>query len=38
VNEIQFRAEFKKQLASQLSAWIDSKNSAERPSSPVPNH
>jgi aminopeptidase N len=38
LNEVQFRAEFKKRIASQLSAWIDSKNSAERPSSPVPNH
>jgi aminopeptidase N len=38
LNEVQFRAEFKKRIASQLSAWIDSKNSAERPSSPVPDH
>ena len=30
VDEIQFRAEFKKRLASQLSAWIDRKNIAER--------
>jgi aminopeptidase N len=38
LNEVQFRAEFKKRLAPQLSAWIDSKNSAERRSSPVPDH
>jgi hypothetical protein len=38
LNEVQFRAEFKKRIASQLSAWIDSKNSAERPTSPVPLH
>jgi hypothetical protein len=30
VDEIQFRAEFKKRLASQLSDWIDHKNIAER--------
>jgi aminopeptidase N len=38
LNEVQFRAEFKKRIASQLSAWIDSKNSAERRSSPVTDH
>jgi hypothetical protein len=38
LNEVQFRAEFKKRIASQLSAWIASKNSAERPSSPVTDH
>ena len=38
LNEVQFRAEFKKRVTSQLSAWIDSKNSAERRSSPVPDH
>ena len=30
VDEIQFRAEFKKRLASQLNAWIDRKNIADR--------
>jgi aminopeptidase N len=30
VDEIQFRAEFKKQLASQLNDWIDRKNIADR--------
>ena len=38
LNEVQYRAEFKKRITSQLSAWIDSKNSAERPSSPIPDH
>jgi aminopeptidase N len=38
LNEVHFRAEFKKRLASQLNAWIDSKNSAERRSSPGPDH
>ena len=38
LDEIQFRFEFKKRLAAQLSAWIDGKNVAERPRSPVPDH
>ena len=38
LNEVQFRAKFKKRIASQLSAWIDSKSTAERRSSPVPDH
>jgi hypothetical protein len=35
VDEIQFRWRFKKRLVPQLSAWIDSKNSAERASTLV---
>lgn len=35
VDEIQFRSRFKKRLVPQLSAWIDSKNSAERASTLV---
>jgi aminopeptidase N len=38
LDEIQFRSEFKKRLAPQLSAWIDSTNVAERRRSPVPDH
>jgi aminopeptidase N len=38
LDEIQFRSEFKKRLAPQLSAWIDGKNVAERRRSPVPGH
>jgi hypothetical protein len=35
VDEIQFRSEFKKRLAPQLTAWIDGKNIAERRELPV---
>jgi len=35
VDEIQFRSGFKKRLVPQLSAWIDSKNSAERASTMI---
>jgi aminopeptidase N len=38
LNEVQFRAEFKKRIASQLNAWIASNNSAERRSSPLTDH
>jgi len=37
VDEIQFRSEFKKHLAPELSAWIDDKNTAERAGSTVMN-
>ena len=35
LDEVQFRSEFKKRLAPQLSAWIDGKNTAERHRSPI---
>ena len=38
LDEIQFRSDFKKRLAPQLSAWIDGKNVAERRRSPVADH
>jgi aminopeptidase N len=38
VNEIQFRSEFKKRLAPQLSAWIDGKKFAERRRSQITDH
>jgi aminopeptidase N len=38
LDEIQFRSEFKKRLAPQLSAWIDNTNVAERRGSLVPDH
>ena len=38
LDEIQFRTEFKKRLAPQLSAWIDSKNMAQRRSSSALDH
>jgi hypothetical protein len=38
VDEIQFRSEFKGRLASQVSAWIDGKKTAERHSAPITDH
>jgi hypothetical protein len=38
LDEIQFRSEFKKRLATQLSPWIDGKRVAERHGSPVTDH
>jgi len=38
LDEIQFRSEFKKRLAPQLSAWIDGKNLAERQESRLTHH
>jgi aminopeptidase N len=38
LDEIQFRSELKKRLALQLKAWIDGKNTAERPKSPITHH
>jgi aminopeptidase N len=38
LDEIQFRSEFKKRLAPQLSAWMEGENVAERRRSPVADH
>ncbi len=38
LDEIRFRSEFKKRLASQLDAWIDGKKVTESRRSAVPNH
>ena len=38
LDEIRFRSEFKKRLASQLDAWIDGKKVADSRRSAVPNH
>jgi hypothetical protein len=38
LDEIQFRSEFKKRLAPQLSVWINGKNLAERQESLLTHH
>jgi aminopeptidase N len=38
LDEVRFRSEFKKRLASQLDAWIDGKKVADSRRPPIPNH